>query len=105
MATDKEVKDILNKTAEEACNSIKKLCDALCIEHNSNYDFEDEEFKDVVKNTQDGLCDAIRRLKGSAIAYCENYNALLMATKTFCVLANGLQDDVDVDRIINGGEE
>lgn len=84
--TDEEVRNVIERVAEEACNSIKKLCDSLCIEHNSNYDFEDEEFKDVVKNKQDSLCDTIRQIKNLAITYNKSYSKLRNAAESFCLV-------------------
>lgn len=82
--TDEEVRKVIGRKAEEACNSIKKLCDSLCIEHNSNYDFEDEEFKDVVKEKQDSLCDTIRQIKELAITYNKSYSKLRIASESLC---------------------
>lgn len=84
--TDEEVRKVIGRKADEACNSIKKLCDSLCIEHNSNYDFEDEEFKDVVKEKQDSLCDTIRQIKELAITYNKSYSKLRNAAESFCLV-------------------
>lgn len=84
--TDEEVMKVIGRTADEACKSIKKLCDSLCIEHNSNYDFEDEEFKEIVENTRDSLCDSIRRMEKFAITYNKSYSKLRNAAESFCLV-------------------
>lgn len=81
--TDDEVKKVIEKTADGACYSVKKLCESLCAEHSSNYG-EDEEFEEIVENTRDSLCDSIRRMERFAITYNQSYSKLRIASESLC---------------------